>query len=287
MIEPLKGGAAASGSGAFSLLERTFIHVPMIGPKREADLWRRGYTDWDRFREDHPKGAFREHVVDWLEPTRALAKLPRAQAWRLFPGLSARVLYLDIESTGLHGDVDEITCIGTYDGARVRAYVPDEDDLRGFADAVDEADLLVTYNGSCFDLPFLKASFPGVDFARPRHIDLRWPLRRMGLRGGLKGIEPQMGIFRDASLDGVDGYLAVLLWRAHRRGHPRALETLVRYCLEDVVNLEPLMVETFNRLAGALPIDVPMIAAGPRPELGVRADEALVATLLGRRSYEP
>jgi hypothetical protein len=279
--------AEVPGAVGFSLLERTFLHVPMIGAKREADLWRRGFTDWDRFRADHPKSAFKEHVVDWLDPARALAKLPRAQAWRLFPGLRARVLYLDIESTGLRGGVDEITCIGTYDGARVRAYVPGEDDLHGFSDAVDAADLLVTYNGSCFDLPFLKTAFPGVDFARPRHIDLRWPLRRMGLRGGLKGIEPQMGIFRDASLDGVDGWLAVLLWGAHRRGHPRALETLVRYCLEDVVNLEPLMVATFNRLADALPIDVPTITAGPRPELGVRADEELVASLLGRRPLHP
>jgi uncharacterized protein YprB with RNaseH-like and TPR domain len=268
----------------FSLLERTFIHVPMIGPSREANLWRRGFTDWNRFRADYPKGAFKEHVLDWLDPERALAKLPRAQAWRLFPSLRSHVLYLDIESTGLRGGIDEITCIGTYDGARVAAYVPDEDDLRGFRNSIDAADLLVTYNGSCFDVPFLKDSFPGVDFARPRHIDLRWPLRRMGLRGGLKGIEPQMGIFRDASLDGVDGYLAILLWRAHRRGHSGALETLVRYCLEDVVNLEPLMVETFNRLASALPLDVPVLAAGPRPELGVRADEELVAALLGRPS---
>jgi hypothetical protein len=268
---------------SFSFLERTFIHVPMIGPRREADLWRRGFTDWGRFREEHPRGAFRDHVVEWLHPARALAKLPRAQAWRLFPGLRARILYLDIESTGLHGGLDEVTCIGTYDGKGVRAYVPGRDDLRGFEKAVDAADLLVTYNGSCFDLPFLKTALPGVDFARPRHIDLRWPLRRMGLRGGLKGIEPQMGIFRDASLDGVDGYLAILLWSAHRRGHPRALETLVRYCLEDVVNLEPLMVETFNRLASTLPIDVPMLASGPRPELGVRADEELVRALVRGR----
>lgn len=263
------------------LLERTFIHVPMIGARRESDLWRRGFTDWDRFREGYPKGAFREHVVDWLDPARLARKLPRAQAWRFFPTHRARVLYLDIETTGLHGGLDEITCIGTYDGVRARAWVAGED-LRGFADAVERADLLVTYNGSCFDLPFLKAAFPGLDLTRPRHIDLRWPLRKMGLRGGLKGIEPQMGIFRDASLDGVDGYLAVLLWRAHLRGHPRARETLVRYCLEDVVNLEPLMVETFNRFAAALPIDVPMLAPGPRPELGVRADEALVASLVGR-----
>lgn len=262
------------------MLEQTFLHVPRIGIKREAALWAAGFTDWSRFREDHPEGRFKDHVCRHLDVETACARLPRAHAWRLFPGLRGRVLFLDIETTGLSAERDDITCIGTYDGRRVRAFVQGRD-IEAFGEVFDRAELLVTYNGACFDLPFLKAAFPRLDMYRPYHIDLRYPLRRMGFRGGLKGIEPQLGVRRDASLEGVDGFMAVRLWAEHLQGHPRALDTLVRYCLEDVVNLEPLMVETFNRLARLLPVEVAPLLHGVPPEIPWEADVALVRSLAG------
>jgi uncharacterized protein YprB with RNaseH-like and TPR domain len=274
MENPLNGGPMSR-----ALLRQTFLHVPTIGERREADLWRRGYTDWDRFRRGHPAGPFRDHVLGWLDESLAASRLSRAHAWRLFPSFASRVLYLDIETTGLRGGYDDVTCIGTYDGSRVRAYVQGHD-LDEFGAQLERADLLVTYNGACFDIPFLKAAFPRLDLDRPRHIDLRYPLRRLGLTGGLKGIEPQMGVARHESVEGVDGYTAVLLWRAHQAGHPRALETLIRYCLEDVVNLEPLMVATFNRLAADLPLGIAPLPRPSRPRLDVRADRDLVRSLL-------
>lgn len=264
------------------MLESTFLHIPTIGEAREAALWRRGYTDWGRFRESYPESPFKTLALGYLDHRVAAARLPRSHAWRLFPGDARRVLYLDIETTGLRGGEDAVTCVGTYDGRKVRAYVQGRD-LEQFEEAIDAADLLVTYNGACFDLPFLKAAFPRVDLDRPGHIDLRYPLRRLGFRGGLKGIEPQLGVIRDGSIEGVDGYAAVLLWRAHEHGRSGALETLLRYCLEDVVNLEPLMVETFNRFAAALPLDTPRLTVGPRPEIPYRADAQLVSSLLANR----
>ena len=263
------------------MLDRTYIHVPSVGEKREASLWARGYTDWERFRRNHPDGPFKELVLGYLDRDIAAERLSRSQAWRIFPDFARRVLYLDIETTGLRGGEDAVTCVGTYDGKKVRAYVKGVD-LAGFEEAIDAADLLVTYNGACFDIPFLKAAFPRVDLDRPRHIDLRYPLHRLGFRGGLKGIEPQLGIRRDESVEGVDGFMAVLLWQAHEAGHPRALDTLVRYCLEDVVNLEPLMIETFNRMTAALPIDVPQLPQRPFPAIPFRADKELVSALRHR-----
>ena len=262
------------------MIEHTFLHVPTIGEKREAGLWERGYTDWDRFRLTHPDGPFKEHVLRYLVPDLVAQRLSRAQAWRLFTTHREKVLYLDIETTGLRGGEDAVTCIGTYDGKKVRAYVQGRD-LDRFEDALDEAELLITYNGASFDLPFLKAAFSRWNFARPKHIDLRFPLRRLGFKGGLKGIEPQLGVYREEAIKGVDGFTAVQLWRAHEHGHPRALETLVRYCLEDVVNLEPLMIETFNRMTAALPIDVPRLEIPERPWIPYRADTELVRDLVG------
>jgi uncharacterized protein YprB with RNaseH-like and TPR domain len=143
-------------------------------------------------------------------------------------------------------------------------------------------ELLVTYNGSMFDVPMLQRAFPVVDFTRYHHIDLRFPLHRLGLKGGLKGVEKQLGLGRPDEIEGVDGYTAVLLWRAHRAGSDTALETLLRYCLEDVVNLKPLLAEAYNRLTMELPIVVPPIDDVLRPVIPHRGDAELVRSLLGR-----
>ena len=78
------------------------------------------------------------------------------------------------------------------------------------------------------------------------HIDLRYILRSVGLTGGLKGCETQAGIDR-GELTGLDGYDAVLLWNDYQRnGNQKALETLLAYNSQDIVNLEILMVLAYN-----------------------------------------
>jgi RNase_H superfamily len=49
------------------------------------------------------------------------------------------------------------------------------------------------------------------------------------------------------NLEGVDGYFAVSLWNEYQRNKdPKALETLLAYNIQDVVNLETLMVLSYN-----------------------------------------
>jgi len=266
-----------------AVLRHTFLHVPGVGEKRERDLWRRGYTDWSAFRRDHPPGGWRELILDHLDEARAARALPRREAWRLAAEFPGRMLYLDIETTGLSFEGDSVTCVGVSDGNGVEAFVRGEN-LSKFPEALHGVELLVTYNGSSFDLPVLKNAFPRVDFSRFHHIDLRFPLHRLGAKGGLKGAERILGIDRSEEIEGVDGYMAVLLWRAHRAGHETALPTLVRYCLEDVVNLKPLLALTYNRLTRDLPLDVPPIGDARRPAIPYDADGDLVRHLLGRTS---
>ncbi|MGP7970743.1 MAG: ribonuclease H-like domain-containing protein, partial [Desulfobaccales bacterium] len=45
---------------------------------------------------------------------------------------------------------------------------------------------------------------------------------------------------------GMDGYMAVILWERHQRGDRTALELLLQYNREDVVNLEILMEHAFR-----------------------------------------
>lgn len=261
------------------MLRHTFLHVPGIGEKRERDLWRRGYTDWEVFRRSHPAGAWRDLILSYLDEDTAVGTLPRREAWRLAPEFPGRTLFLDIETTGLTLTGDSITCVGVSDGRSVASYVRGKN-LSHFPEALAGVELLVTYNGSMFDLPILERAFPRVEFGRFRHIDLRFPLHRLGVRGGLKSAERRFGLARPDEIVGVDGYTAVLLWRAHRAGHPNALDTLLCYCLEDVVNLKPLLAIVYNGLTAGLPIEVPPIADDLAPAVPYRADAGLVRSLL-------
>lgn len=260
------------------MLRHTFLHVPGIGEKRERALWERGMTDWESFEREHPPGAWRDLVLERLAPDRAAADLPRREAWRLAREYPGRTLYLDIETTGLSLEPDSVTCVGVSDGERVEAFVRGGT-LARFPDALHGVEMLVTYNGASFDLPVLARAFPEVDFRRFRHVDLRFPLHRLGLKGGLKGIERTLGIERSDAIEGVDGFMAVQLWRAHAAGREGALETLVRYCLEDVVNLKPLLAHVFNRLTRSCPFAVLPIDDLVRPEIPYAADATLVREL--------
>ncbi len=73
------------------------------------------------------------------------------------------------------------------------------------------------------------------------HLDLRYLLKELGLSGGLKNIELQLGITRPDEVAGVDGYEAVRLWRRYKQGNLEALETLIKYNIEDIVNLKFLL----------------------------------------------
>jgi len=66
------------------------------------------------------------------------------------------------------------------------------------------------------------------------------PLRRMRFVGGLKAIESQAGILRSEVTTGLGGFDAVRLWHAYDAGDDDALDLLLEYNMEDVVNLEPL-----------------------------------------------
>jgi uncharacterized protein len=105
--------------------------------------------------------------------------------------------------------------------------------------------LLVTFNGYQFDVPFLRARLPDARLDQ-LHIDLRFVLRSLGYRGGLKAIERQLGLVRDDEIRHVDGFEAVRLWHRWRRGDRDALTRLVMYNLADVLNLVGLMELAFD-----------------------------------------
>ncbi|OGS51106.1 MAG: hypothetical protein A3K65_06670 [Euryarchaeota archaeon RBG_16_68_12] len=99
--------------------------------------------------------------------------------------------------------------------------------------------MLVSFNGSRFDLPFVQARWPQLRFEQ-LHADLLYPLHKLGLHGGLKAIETQCGIERSEETRGLTGHDAVKLWKRWERGDDEALEVLLKYNEEDIVHLKPL-----------------------------------------------
>lgn len=236
-----------------------------IGPKREQDLRAAGIASWQQLLEaDEAPGLSKElrgsvarQIGQWsvaLEEgdVRFLAQnVPRSAHWSLFGEFRDSVRYLDIETTGLSAGRDEVTVVGIYDGRDFKALINGQD-LCGAAiqEALDGCKLLVSYFGTVFDVPFLKATFPDLHWDLP-HYDLCFAGKRVGLRGGLKGVERQLGIMRGADITEVDGFEAVRLWRAYQRGHPGALSKLVRYNEADTKNLARIAPIIYERLCEA------------------------------------
>ena len=234
------------------MLKNTFSHIDGISPKIEKDLWNHGIRQWDdflehkhRFVNDLPKSKIEKIEKGLFASKQALANidlpyfknlLKPKEHWRLCN--MGKIAYVDIETTGLSRGGDEITLIGIYDGIIPHLYVNGKN-LEDAKEKLKEFDIFVTFNGKQFDMPFIEHRFSCKYDAI--HLDLRYMLKELGLQGGLKSIENQLGIYRDADLTGVDGFEAVRLWYQYKRGNQSALQKLLRYNEQDIINLKSLL----------------------------------------------
>jgi uncharacterized protein YprB with RNaseH-like and TPR domain len=245
------------------MLTQTFCHLKGISRSAERKLWMSGILCWnDLIRStvnvfSEPK--MRELRLEIRESEAALKEdqfqyfldlLPVSEQVRLYPHLRSRVAYLDIETTDLSRS-SEITTIALYDGRILRVYVRGWN-LERFVGDVGQYELLVTYNGKKFDLPFLVKRFGRLPVSL--HLDLCPILHAWGCYGGLKAAEITFGIRRDKDTK-IDGSEAVILWHRYERlGERSSLERLVRYNIQDVLSLESLLIRLYNRSMSSCPI---------------------------------
>jgi len=148
-------------------------------------------------------------------------------------------MFLDIETTGLSRYYHSVTLVGWALGGQYGvhfAHDPSEEFLR----AVKAAKALVTFNGSHFDLPFLRALFAGVEFPQA-HVDLRYAARRIGLKGSQKEVETLIGLRRLSSVAGLEGSAAPVLWAQYQRGETKALRRLLEYNYSDIDGMRRIL----------------------------------------------
>lgn len=236
-------------------IENSFIPVRGVGETTERRLWRDGITHWDEFSAGALGGKTGRNVAEFIEEARTYldagdatffdGAFPSGERWRLYENFRDAACFFDIETTGLKPEYNDVTTVSFHHDGETTTLVRGDDLTRENVRAqFDAADLLVSFNGIRFDVPFLETALD-VDVGVP-HLDLMYTCQKLGLSGGLKPIEREIGIERDRP--DISGRDAVRLWREHESGRDGALETLVSYNREDAVNLRALADEATGRL---------------------------------------
>jgi uncharacterized protein YprB with RNaseH-like and TPR domain len=155
-------------------------------------------------------------------------------------------LYLDIET-----DYErQITVLGMYHRSYglIQLVSPKISRYR-LLQALPVAERLFTFNGHCFDLPYIYSQL-GIDLRNKfESSDLRYLCEKINLRGGQKRIERRLGFSR--RFQNLDGRKAQYLWyRYMRKKDEAALRLLLAYNSEDIMNM--VRIRSYLRLKGVL-----------------------------------
>jgi uncharacterized protein YprB with RNaseH-like and TPR domain/predicted nuclease with RNAse H fold/dephospho-CoA kinase len=248
---------------SIKVITSTFCHLRGIGTDREQALWKSGVATWDDFERTYQPqlslivgsngatAALRE-----LELSRAALemrqldyfadRLPKREHYRLAYAFPEETIFLDIETTGLSRYYDYITLVGLSQGMSYSVHMRGCDP-KPLIDAINAAKVVVTFNGSLFDLPFLRQEFAAIQIPKI-HVDLRFLARRAALTGGQKELEEKLSIRRPREISNVRGDSAPVLWHRFRRGDEDSLRRLIIYNHSDVQGMK----EIFDVVAGRL-----------------------------------
>ncbi|MDD3803133.1 MAG: ribonuclease H-like domain-containing protein [bacterium] len=231
------------------MLTSTFIHIDGISYRNERHLWEHGVkTWWDVVDSKWPlpfseeknfllreevKASIREFMKDNI--SYFSSRLPHKEWWRFLRHYMNEIGYVDIE-TNMQG---VITVVGLFIGKKFYYYKAGDDPLI-LEKMMSLPRILVSFNGTAFDIPKIRAEFPGIELPKT-HFDLLKVTKSVGWHGGLKRIEESLHIKRPEHVRYMNGYNAILLWDQYKNGSEKALETLLDYNKYDVLNLEILL----------------------------------------------
>lgn len=232
-----------------------------IDHKTEQNIWGQGIGNWGSFIDaldvkGISKGRKRFYDRQLMKAYSALynanssyfLRLPQSEMWRLYGFFKDECVFLDIETSGMGRDGD-ITVIGLYNGLETKTMIKGINmDFFSLKRELSKYKLIVTFNGSTFDVPFIKKRYPSLLPTIP-NFDLRVACSRVGLNGGLKEIEKKLGIKRNKVIEKMYGGDPLLLWKMFRAsGDDYYLKLLVEYNEEDVFNLKKIADFVYDNL---------------------------------------
>lgn len=240
------------------MLKNTFRHLKGISKKKEQNLWRKGVFSWADYKAyageqltifgaNEPDHELLESEKAYEESNIAFfgEQLDSSAFYRIALEYPNDVLFLDIETTGLSIYYDQITVVGWSIGKNFGVYVNGESPNHLLSD-LESAKVIVTFNGTLFDLKFLRKHFGQIKLPAV-HLDLRYFSKRVGLTGGQKAIENQLGFHRERDVEGMMGEAAPILWHKYRRGDKSALKRLIEYNHADVEGMKAILDESITR----------------------------------------
>ena len=238
-----------------------------VSVKREASLWKSGIHSWDDYeRHLYPQRSLIDNdpeeqsgiSVEIRLSREALAakdvaffaeRLERSEHYRIALAFPEDALFLDIETTGLSRYYDQITLIGWCIGNQRGVHVQGQPDA-AFREALKNARSIITFNGTLFDLPFIREAKSDIEFP-VAHVDLRYLAKRAGLTGGQKSIETQIGVNRASGVSGVTGEFAPVLWHRYVSGDLDALKSLIEYNMADLDGMFAIFEHVASKLVAA------------------------------------
>jgi len=243
------------------MIQQSFIFLDKIDNKTEQNIWQQGIENWDSFLNSKkikgiatPRKKYYDRQLLKAKSelynlnSQYFLKLPQSEMWRLYGFFKGECVFLDIETSGMD-KFDDITVIGLFDGLETKTMIKGinlnfyelKKELRKYR-------LIITFNGSTFDIPFIRKRYPDL-LPNVPNFDLRVACQRVGLTGGLKEIEKKLGIKRNEIIEKMYGGDALLLWKMFRAsGDDYYLRLLVEYNEEDVFNLKKIADYVYEKL---------------------------------------
>jgi uncharacterized protein YprB with RNaseH-like and TPR domain len=179
-----------------------------------------------------------------------------------------KIVVFDIETTGLNGIMGRVLCgsfypIWTGPGRKSKPYTiridkkpwnnPDDiiDDtkvLEAIRDELEKYNMIVTWNGKQFDVPFVNARLMRAGkrrFEPHFHLDLMYYAGGISMRVGsrkLVNVQKFMGV------DALKNPPGWEVWDRAKSGDKKAMDTLAKYCENDVKGTA----ELYHKMIGAV-----------------------------------
>lgn len=240
------------------MIQNSFIFLPKISIKKEQSIWKQGITNWNKFLtankikgiSDKSKLIYNELIKQakqaLLEEDLSffIKHFKQKHIFRLYSYFKDSLLFLDIEPFSKK----DILLVGLFDGYETKTLIKSINlDKNNLEREINKYKLLITFNGSAYDIPMLKKVLK-LEIKIP-HIDLKQLCINLNYKGGLKEIENTLNLKRPIHLKGspFDAYKTFLASQDQEY-----LDLIIQYNQEDIINLKPIaefiIKETWNKL---------------------------------------
>lgn len=232
------------------MLRTDFSHINGLGYKTIQLLNSNNIYSWDDYLNKALllKKTYRQSIANELKNSLLnlelknadyfAEKIKRSEIYKILLTFPKDTIFLDIETTGLSLYYDSITTIGYSKNGQYNVFINEKSQsAEKFLEDLASSKAIVTYNGTMFDIKFIKKLFPQAKFPKT-HLDLRFFAKRYGLTGGQKAIEQQIGFKRKEEIKTVLGDAAPILWHKYRRGDKKSLKKLIEYNKADIQGMK-------------------------------------------------